>query len=274
MIRKRDEASELKARYEAQERELAQLEAQLEEVRNLYEQYFQGIEKREPMAHRDRLRSALMRSTLHRSIKTVVKFRFGVLQQRFSTLNSYWERICRQIEEGTFKREGFGRFNPGPLTPEKVAAHFAGSAEPMQPEESDGTISESAGDDVPAEREQGADAAQETAAVASSFLDALVRPGRSAPPVSRTPPRPSSVGGTQPSSFHEPDPYKSLYHDFVSAKRAAGEDISKLNYGGFVKSLQRQVENARSATGREFEFSVGNREGKVSVVAKPKKTNP
>lgn len=270
MIRKRDEASELKAKYEAQERELTQLETQLEEVRTLYEQYFQGIEKREPMAARDRLRTALMRSTLHRSIKTVVKFRFGVLQQRFSTLNSYWERTCRQIEEGTFKREGFGRFNPGPLTPEKVAAHFASHNDGPPPEDAEPASPDESPDESLDSPENGPDTAQEAAAAAASFLDAIAtKPVRSAPPASRVI---RSATGNPPGPTPEADPYKALYQDFVSAKRAAGEDTSKLNYGGFVKSLQRQVEQVRSTTGKDFEFSVASREGKVSVVAKAKKT--
>ena len=35
---------------------------------------------------------------------TALRFRFNVITQKFNTYSMYWTRICRQIEEGTYKR--------------------------------------------------------------------------------------------------------------------------------------------------------------------------
>src|SRR5262249_40879061 len=36
---------------------------------------------------------------------TALRFRFNQLVQRYTTYNTYWQRITRQIEEGTYKRD-------------------------------------------------------------------------------------------------------------------------------------------------------------------------
>jgi hypothetical protein len=36
---------------------------------------------------------------------TALRFRFNTLYQRYTTLQSYWSRVSRQIEEGTYRRD-------------------------------------------------------------------------------------------------------------------------------------------------------------------------
>ncbi|HVU01010.1 MAG TPA: MXAN_5187 C-terminal domain-containing protein [Polyangiaceae bacterium] len=84
--------------------ELDELESRLDRLRSLYEQYFLGIEKIEPTVARkdvDRrfwiLRRVKIRNTARR-------FRMQVLIQRYNTFQQYWQRICREIENGTYVR--------------------------------------------------------------------------------------------------------------------------------------------------------------------------
>lgn len=63
-----------------------------------------GYEKIEPGVQRkdvDR-RFTILRKTQIRN--TAQRYRFNVVTQKFNTYVMYWTRICRQIEEGTFKR--------------------------------------------------------------------------------------------------------------------------------------------------------------------------
>jgi hypothetical protein len=83
---------------------LEELELRLERLRALYEQYFLGFEKIEPAVARkdvDR-RIYLMRREKIRN--TGKRFKLQTLIQRYNTFQQYWQRICREIENGTYKR--------------------------------------------------------------------------------------------------------------------------------------------------------------------------
>lgn len=80
-------------------------EVKLARLRALYEQYFQGIEKTEPHVARKDLERAL--DTLRRNLprNTALRFRMQQLAARYGTYLTYWQRIGRQIEEGTYRRD-------------------------------------------------------------------------------------------------------------------------------------------------------------------------
>ncbi|MFO0664957.1 MAG: hypothetical protein U0174_13465 [Polyangiaceae bacterium] len=83
---------------------VGELESRVDRLRALYEQYFLGFEKLEPLIPRkdvDRRFDAIRR--LHFR-NTALRFKFNMLQQRYNTFQMYWLRICRQIEEGTYQR--------------------------------------------------------------------------------------------------------------------------------------------------------------------------
>jgi hypothetical protein len=83
---------------------LAELEARLERLRSLYEQYFIGIEKIEPSIPRqdvDRRIYALRKVQIRNTAK---RFKLQNIIQRYNTFQQYWLRICREIENGTYHR--------------------------------------------------------------------------------------------------------------------------------------------------------------------------
>ncbi len=81
-----------------------ELELRLDRLRALYDQYFMGYEKLEPQTPRKDVerRFHMLRKENFRN--TALRFRLNVAIQKYSTYQSYWQRICRQIEEGTYKR--------------------------------------------------------------------------------------------------------------------------------------------------------------------------
>src|SRR5450755_3171152 len=80
--------------------------------------YFMGIEKIEPAVARkdvDRRFYVLRRTQIR---NTAMRFRFLNVLLRYNTYQTYWMRISRKIEEGTYKRDvrrANARFaNPAP----------------------------------------------------------------------------------------------------------------------------------------------------------------
>lgn len=87
------------------EKELSELEARIERLRALYEQYFLGLEKLEPLIARkdvDRRIWVLRREQLR---NTGLRFKFQMLIQRYNSFQQYWGRILREIESGTYRRD-------------------------------------------------------------------------------------------------------------------------------------------------------------------------
>lgn len=84
---------------------VGELETRVDRLRALYEQYFMGIEKMAPsVPHKDvERRIQVLRKEQIRN--TAVRFRFQMIIQRYNTYQTHWQRICRQIEEGTYKRD-------------------------------------------------------------------------------------------------------------------------------------------------------------------------
>jgi hypothetical protein len=83
---------------------LEELESRLERLRALYEQYFMGIERIEPQVPRkdvDRRIYLLRREKIRNTAK---RFKLQTIISRYNTFQQYWQRICREIENGTYKR--------------------------------------------------------------------------------------------------------------------------------------------------------------------------
>lgn len=110
------------------EKFVGDLEVAVDRLRSLYEQYFMGIEKLEPTVPRkdvDR-RIQVMRKEQIRN--TAMRFRFQMILQRYNTYQTHWQRICREIENGTYKRHvvraqrRFASVPPPPMAAPQLAA--------------------------------------------------------------------------------------------------------------------------------------------------------
>jgi hypothetical protein len=84
---------------------IGELEERVERLRALYEQYFMGIERLEPLTLRkevDRRLWALRREQIR---NTGMRFKLETTIQRYNTYQQYWQRIVREIENGTYQRD-------------------------------------------------------------------------------------------------------------------------------------------------------------------------
>jgi hypothetical protein len=101
------------------EKLVEELESRVERLRALYEQYFMGIERIEPLILRkdvDRRLWVLWREQIR---NTGLRFRLHMTIQRYNTYQQYWMRICREMEDGTYHRDvrrAAARFGDAALT--------------------------------------------------------------------------------------------------------------------------------------------------------------
>ena len=92
--------------------QLDRIELSMKELVIAYEQYFAGVEKREPIRARDELNRQLRHFANRRIIHTELRFRYQTLATRFHTYANYWDRILRLMDEGRYARQSAGHRPP------------------------------------------------------------------------------------------------------------------------------------------------------------------
>ena len=204
---------------------LEELETRLERLRALYEQYFMGLEKIEPSVARkdvDRRIYLLRREKIRNTAK---RFKLQTIIQRYNTFQQYWQRICREIENGTYKRhllkaqrkgelltiaarKRLGRLSSAPPPAEEAAPATASSHPPaaaagpaVASSHPPSAASAPLAPASPALPGAPVLAAAPAPAVAAPPVPAGMPPGapsRGSPPIPKRPPLPSrpDVGGT------------------------------------------------------------------------------
>lgn len=89
--------------------DLTLLEHQLKELITRYEQYFIGLEKREPLPLLAEVNKMARRYANVAINNTMYKHKYNMLVARLNTYREHWNRILRLIEEGKYSRDRFIR---------------------------------------------------------------------------------------------------------------------------------------------------------------------
>jgi beta-phosphoglucomutase-like phosphatase (HAD superfamily) len=84
--------------------ELDQLEKDMKALEIAYEQYFMGIEQREPLAQRQRFKQKIQRLLTRHIPQVDLRFRLQGISSRFHSYAGHWDRILRLIDEGRYER--------------------------------------------------------------------------------------------------------------------------------------------------------------------------
>ncbi len=103
-------------------KELDDIQQEQKDLEIRYEQYFAGVEKREPLQDRKNLARRLRHYTNRRIVWTDLKFRYQGMLSRFMTYCQYWDRILRLIDEGKYHRHTAKLHAPVIQEKEKPAA--------------------------------------------------------------------------------------------------------------------------------------------------------
>lgn len=82
-------------------------ESKLKELITRYEQYFMGLEKREPLKQVEEFEKLVRRYAVTPINNTMHKHRYNNLVARFNSYRQHWNRILREIEEGRYSRDRF-----------------------------------------------------------------------------------------------------------------------------------------------------------------------
>jgi hypothetical protein len=88
-----------------QQKAIDELEPKVERLKALYQQYFMGIEKLPPALLKRDVERAIRNLRRRRIQNTAARYKFQMIVQRLQTYQQYWNRIMRQIENGTYKRD-------------------------------------------------------------------------------------------------------------------------------------------------------------------------
>lgn len=87
--------------------DLPQIERLLVDLITKYEQYFIGLEKREPLQMLADLEKLVRRYAGTPINNTMYKHKYNMLVARLNTYREHWNRILRLIEEGRYSRDRF-----------------------------------------------------------------------------------------------------------------------------------------------------------------------
>jgi len=233
-----------KREKEELEGECQHLEEELEELKAKYEQYFLGVERKEPLRWREEMRKRVLRVKEAFTRNTGLRFRLQSLYARYLSYERLWLRSAREKEEGTYRRDLFKarlhahRNEPAPPPPEKALAAVAPApgAQPAAKAPAPGT------------------AAAKTPAPAGQRPAAAKAP----PPA----PAPGAMGEQQ---------LRALYTAYVAAKKSCNEDVSRLTYDAVANSVSKQIPELMTRfKAKTVEFKVEVKGGKAVLKAIPK----
>lgn len=225
----------------ALESALAEYDAELKALQVRYEQYFLGIERREPSQERDALRKGVMALKRENIRNTALKFRLNSLWNKLLSYERMWNRTVKEIEEGRYRRDVFKA---------KMRGYDVG-----------GVSKSGAKKAIALPTEPGADSLSQD--------EDEQHNGRGAPR-GRDASRPAAASPSSKDKLSS-DRVDRLYKAFVMAKKKCKEDVSGLSRDGLERSLKKQLPSLQKKhKGKNVDFKVVIRGGKAVLKAVPK----
>lgn len=212
-------------------------EKDLDDLRRLFDLYFQGIERQPPKDQHEALRKRLLRLRGEASSwNTAERFRVNTLQQKFGTYDRMWARQLQAIEDGTHRRDRFRVQRKRKLEADLEAA-------PPTPAP---TATSDAADMPPAGSTEAAPAKPKpTTRKVPAAADAV------------------DIGMSE-------EKMRKLYNVYMQAKKRTGER-SNLSYEGLTAQLRKQVPALRAKHNcKDVDFKVVLKDGKALLKAVPK----
>lgn len=237
---KKKQSNLLEEDPEAMEAHIEQLEKRFDRLKTLYESFFAGTEKQMPLVPRREMNRLIVQTQQYNIGKATLRFRFGSLLQRWVTYTAQWNRITREIEQGTYQRD---------LA--KVQRHLAEVGGSM-------TEAQAKAMGIPAARVK-AFVERHNRLVADREAKG-VAPGGTAKVVAR----PAPIPGVSVSQLRE------FYAEYNQARALVGDARPAKSLEELAERLRPQIEKVLSeARASRAKLSVTVENGKVKVVAAP-----
>jgi hypothetical protein len=261
----------------------------LDRLKILYEQYFMGINKREPLVPlKDVVR--IMRALDQKKIRnTGLRFRYRSLVQKFNSYRTFWHRTLREIERGTYHRDlaktkrnlakkgivmpTMGRVR-SPAQVERAVAEAVKVAQTGEhPAITEATLSAEKPPAAapPVIRGKPANEIHQDLTQDPAFGPIELGAEPQAQPGPEPTPRPTPPPSSKIPEQMSEDKIQAIYHSYVKAKKMCGEDPSKVRYESVAKSINSQLPKLKEKyKGRQVEFQVVIRDGRAILKAKAK----
>jgi hypothetical protein len=271
---------------------LSDAEVQLSRIKHLYEQWFQGIERIEPQIPRKQFDRTLHELRKVKPRNTALRFRFQTLIQRYTTLQTYWRRIGRQIEEGTYRRDLLrARRRREASRAERQRERARRSSSPVELDPNADANMDELIADASDRMDELLKAPEPSSKVATLDLEApeATRPvaaprseqpaARFGKPQSRRPALKREKSSPAITSSRRAPPaittrskgpgearMRQIYDSYVEAKRSNNERTDKIDYETVAKSLKKMIPKLdRKHKGKRVDFKVVVKDGKVGI---------
>lgn len=272
---------------------LSDLESEIAKLRAIYEQYFQGIERRPPVRLRERLDRQVRQLRRESPNNTALRFRYQTIFQRWITFTQYWDRISRRIEEGTYARDI-----------RRAQRRRAAAERTVQPPD-EGPKSVDVELDMDMDMDAEINAALEalgsvgpaskpppTQPTALSLPDMDLDehpaeskrpppprpPARAQPPAARTAPRPGRPAPPPPPGRPAPprppaaagglgdDDVKRIFDRYVEARKQVGKRPDGVSYEKLASQIRKmEPQLQKKHAGKRIDFEVVVKDGKVGL---------
>ncbi len=271
------------------EQRLHDAEVRLARLKSLYEQWFQGFERAEPLIARKELDRALDALRRDQPRNTALRFRFQQLVARYGTYGIHWSRTARRIEEGTLPRDlARARARVQRVSEGAREASYEIDVELDEIEEVGAGFDESDIDTIlgalaPSGSSEGDASPAAPVAVAPPPSPPGVpravggAPQRTASPVAPSPPRPPPPRPPAPpnrppavsASSGSGIDLHALFDRYVDARRKNNERVDNLRFETLKRNVEEMLPKLRAKhTGKEIDFDVVVAGGRVGL--KPK----
>ncbi len=249
---------------------LSQLEESIEKLKVRYELYFLGLERFAPIKDAKAAERTIRALRSEVMGNTAQKFKLRMLIQRYTTYQSHWNRIQREIDEGRYRRD-LARIQRdlrkrGVQAKDLLKARTASEVEVALMK----YMKEAR--EIEAQKAARENGVQEASTKADQNGPAVKQPTQ--PPTKASPP-PLPIEALAPRIKEEESKadgsFKGLYDAYIDARKKTGQPIKGLTYDKMVRSIDKQLSSIREKHGsRNVEFCVVVKEGKAILKAVPK----
>jgi hypothetical protein len=222
---------------------ISELQKKFDRLKVLYEQFFMGIERIEPLTLRKEITRAIMGLQGVHLRNSTLRFKVATLIQKWNIYQSYWNRTLRDIELGRYERH---------VVTARKRAEREGVEFPAEAMGLSGFHAQKHAEVSHVETPEQGDPAQQARPI----------PPAHPAPSPRPPPIPQGIKTLVP-GMSDKD-VRELYQKVITAQRAAGEQ-NETRFETLVAQLTRQVPKLMEEHGAKVSFEVVNKDGKVRL---------
>lgn len=249
---------------------LSHLEEAIEKLKIRYEQYFIGLERFAPIKDRKAVQRTIRALRGEVVGNTAQKFKLRMLVQRFTTYQSHWDRIQREIDEGRHRRD-LAKIQRdlkkrGVMAKDLLKARSATEVEAALMK----YMKEARDLEARQTKEK---SVSEGSPPASAASEAVAPSGSSPPPLplealaSKT----KKKENAPKTSSSEDSRLRGLYDAYVQAREKTGQPTKGITYEKMVNSINKQLPQIQKKHGsKKVEFCVVVKNGKAILKAVPK----